>query len=197
MLAAALLLVAAPAFDCAEARLDAERMICASEALARRDRALALVYRGAEPRTPLFRRGQRRWLAARNRCSTEACLAAAYDARIAALSSVSNIGEEFRHENYVGSLRIAPVGEGWHVVSLMTAVSVIGPDLRIIEATGLVELRNVGGRLAASASCGFAIAREKTRWRVRQDAGCDAAYPGRPFDGEYMTDAEYFGIRPS
>src|SRR5688500_11450701 len=98
MLAAALLLVASPSFDCAEARLDAERMICANPALARRDRALALLYRGAAPQPPLFRQSQRRWLAARNDCGTEACVAAAYDARIAAIAGNSQFGPVYRHE---------------------------------------------------------------------------------------------------
>ncbi len=80
-----------PSFDCARARTAPEQAICADVALARLDRALASAYRtsldfAAEDAAGAVKSAQRAWLSERNACGGDAgCLAAAYEARLAAL----------------------------------------------------------------------------------------------------------------
>lgn len=195
---AAFLLAAAiaPSFDCARARTEVEQAICASPDLALRDRALALVYRSAAPATALFRRGQRSWLAERNRCRSDDCLAVAYERRLAAIASVSNFGAGFRHEDYAGGLRIAPLGGGWHVFSALTAMVEPGP-VPVLEATGLVRIEGGRGTWRRDPDCAFEIRRHKQGWRIDQEPGCAAAFPGLPLTGEYMTEADYWGRPPA
>lgn len=86
----------APGFDCRQARSAVERRICASAELSQRDAELDRLYRQIQAETagvdgasgrridPLAA-GQAAWLAERDACADEACLARAYDRRIAAL----------------------------------------------------------------------------------------------------------------
>ena len=78
----------APSFDCAEAELVAERIICQDEELSRLDEQMAADYRSALVRTAdasLVRADQRRWLTERNRCASRDCLTSMYRRRIADL----------------------------------------------------------------------------------------------------------------
>jgi uncharacterized protein len=85
-----------PSFSCAGATREAERLVCASQSLSARDRELAGLYGALIDRTPAaerrrLRNEQNAWIRRRNDCAgraaPEACLAAAYDSRIAALRS--------------------------------------------------------------------------------------------------------------
>jgi uncharacterized protein len=75
-----------PSFNCASARTRSERMVCSSDALAARDRSMASVYNrameDADPETrTILRRTRDRFLAYRERCGSEACIADAYQGR--------------------------------------------------------------------------------------------------------------------
>jgi len=84
-----------PSFDCRRARTAVEQAICATPALAARDREMAFLYQRALVSDPDRARAvggsQGGWLAARNDCARtgplgsgaiEACIGQAYDARI-------------------------------------------------------------------------------------------------------------------
>ncbi|QNA89288.1 hypothetical protein G4G28_13930 [Massilia sp. Dwa41.01b] len=79
-----------PSYDCSQARVFAERVVCADAPLAYQDRLVAALYAwqrsaaAAAQRQPLLD-GQRTWLARRNACTTVDCVSAAYTQRIALL----------------------------------------------------------------------------------------------------------------
>lgn len=90
-LAPALLWSLAPAagFDCAKAVTATDKAICASPRLDQLDTRLSQAYAQARRACPgnALADAQRRWLRQdRNRCADEACLVAAYEARLAQLS---------------------------------------------------------------------------------------------------------------
>lgn len=76
-----------PSFSCAAARTRSERMVCSSGALAASDRAMASLYHSAladadgRQRRALTRTRDR-FLAYRERCPNEACIAEAYQGRM-------------------------------------------------------------------------------------------------------------------
>jgi hypothetical protein len=79
---------AKPSFNCRYAKARSEKLVCGSADLAARDRAMSSLYysaiANADPATKARIRGTRdSFLRARNRCSTEACVANAYAARVA------------------------------------------------------------------------------------------------------------------
>lgn len=83
-----------PSFNCRYAHTRSERLVCASSGLAGRDRAMASAYYGAVARADAggkarLRASRDAFLARRERCGTEACVAAAYDRRIAELRGSS------------------------------------------------------------------------------------------------------------
>lgn len=76
-----------PSFNCRYARSRSEIMVCESSRLAAKDRAMASVFysalNDADPRQRReLRRTRDRFLAYRDRCANEACIAEAYDGRI-------------------------------------------------------------------------------------------------------------------
>lgn len=76
-----------PSFSCRDARIESERMICASSSLAARDRALAGLYYSAMAKAGPRTRGELRatqgaFLSYRARCIDEACIADAYEGRM-------------------------------------------------------------------------------------------------------------------
>ena len=78
-----------PSFDCAKASRRAERLVCATPALAKLDKELARDYRQARSATQdveALAREQRRWLARRDRCSDVGCLRASYEDRARAIA---------------------------------------------------------------------------------------------------------------
>ena len=84
----------AASFDCARAALADERAICASRALNDRDVRMSVLY-GLDLRLvpmgsrDVIRREQAQWLRRRQACgAAPACLARAYDRRIAELQAV-------------------------------------------------------------------------------------------------------------
>jgi hypothetical protein len=79
--------LARPSFNCRFARTRTERMVCADERLASRDRAMASLYyqavSEADPETRSILRDTRDgFLARRERCGSPACVANAYEDRI-------------------------------------------------------------------------------------------------------------------
>jgi uncharacterized protein len=89
---------AGPSFDCAKAATPVEKRICADTALSALDRMLAQTYATALSTWPAdiaakARADQREWIGTRNACPTgaagQACLTAAYQARIAELQITS------------------------------------------------------------------------------------------------------------
>ena len=84
---------ARPSFSCANARTRSERAVCASSGLAALDRSMAEVYTyaldGADARTASeLRRTRDRFLAFRERCPTDACIADAYRGRIREINDI-------------------------------------------------------------------------------------------------------------
>ncbi|MCZ4342075.1 lysozyme inhibitor LprI family protein [Sphingomonadaceae bacterium G21617-S1] len=84
----------AASFDCSRARASDERTVCASRALNDRDVEMSVLY-GLDLRfvpmgsRDVIRRDQAAWLKRRARCGANpACLARAYDRRIAELRAV-------------------------------------------------------------------------------------------------------------
>jgi hypothetical protein len=76
-----------PSFNCRSARSRSERMVCSSDSLAAQDRAMSSLFYSAladaDPGTRAqLRRTRDRFLAYRERCGSEACVAEAYDGRM-------------------------------------------------------------------------------------------------------------------
>lgn len=87
-----------PSFNCRYARTRSERRVCASATLAARDRQMAAVYysalAGADARTRARLRASRdRFLAFRERCSTDACIAQAYSDRVDEIQDIEAAGD--------------------------------------------------------------------------------------------------------
>lgn len=84
---------ARPSFNCSNARTRSERAVCGSSGLAALDRSMAEVYNyamnGADARTAFeLRRTRDRFLAYRERCSTDACIADTYRGRIREINDI-------------------------------------------------------------------------------------------------------------
>lgn len=82
-----------PSYDCRDARTRSEIMVCRSDRLARADRRMASLYdsavAAADPRTRReLRRSRDRFLAYRERCGGEDCVAQAYQDRMAEISDI-------------------------------------------------------------------------------------------------------------
>lgn len=87
-----------PSFNCASARTRSERTICASDSLAAKDRAMSSLFfsalNDADPGTRReLQRTRNRFLAYRERCASEACIAGAYDGRIAEIRDIMELAE--------------------------------------------------------------------------------------------------------
>src|SRR5438067_5475837 len=175
-----------PSFACARAGTKVERLICGDERLAAYDRALALLYRrarqarsgGGEAEEP-----QRVWIEReRGRCPDAACLARAYQTRIAEMAerAPSGWGALFVSRENHGDLEIAPLGGEWHLVRV-TAIWVYpgGGNANDGEATGVVRLHGGKGELA-SGECRLALdGSGAVAWRVRElGSGSDIACGG-------------------
>lgn len=85
---------AQPSFNCRYARSQSERMVCSDPQLARSDRAMSSLFYQAlaagdgDVRREL-RRTRDRFLAARDRCPTPACVAATYDRRMDEIEAIA------------------------------------------------------------------------------------------------------------
>lgn len=89
---------ARPSFNCRYARSRVEKMVCASDDLASRDREMASVFhRSNDASGPATRRrlsaSRLRFLAARDRCGSEACVAAAYEDRMDEIREIADQSE--------------------------------------------------------------------------------------------------------
>lgn len=86
-----------PSFDCTQARVPAERMICASRPLSQLDREMASLYydqmaRADERRRDLLRRTRDGFLTRRDRCAQAVCIASVYEDRIAEIRRIARGG---------------------------------------------------------------------------------------------------------
>lgn len=77
----------AASFDCTKAATQVEKAICANSMLSALDTRMANAYGLARWRMPEVKQEQRNWLAQRNTCTSDDCLAAAYRGRIVALAA--------------------------------------------------------------------------------------------------------------
>lgn len=89
---------ARPSFNCRVARSRSERQVCGSAALAARDRQMSAVFYSAladaDPATRARLRSSRdRFLAFRERCGSDACIAQAYADRIDEIRDIAAAGE--------------------------------------------------------------------------------------------------------
>ena len=87
--------VSSPSFNCAYARSRVERMICSSERLAEHDRAMSSVFHTAladadRQTRALLQSSRDRFLAFRDGCRNEACIAQAYEDRIAEIRDIAD-----------------------------------------------------------------------------------------------------------
>lgn len=85
---------ARPSFNCRYARTRSEKLVCGSNDLAERDRRMANVYyrandRADGPTRRALSASRLRFLAYRDRCDSEACIASAYEDRIAEINDIS------------------------------------------------------------------------------------------------------------
>ena len=83
-----------PSFNCANARTRGEHAVCSDPGLAALDRQMASQYQRAMSTTPpeaqaLLRRTRDRFLAYRDRCSSDACIAGAYQDRMREISDIA------------------------------------------------------------------------------------------------------------
>jgi hypothetical protein len=87
-----------PSFNCRSARTRGEQMVCGSTSLAARDRAMSSMFysalASASPSTRAeLRRTRDRFLAYRDRCRDEACVADAYQGRMAEIRDIMEAAE--------------------------------------------------------------------------------------------------------
>lgn len=85
---------ARPSFNCRYGRSSSERMVCSSPELAAKDRQMSSIFyaalASADPSTRShLRRSRDAFLSRRERCGSEACVAAAYNSRIAEIRSIA------------------------------------------------------------------------------------------------------------
>lgn len=85
---------AQPSFDCTKARTSGEQAVCANPALASLDRQMAAAYNqamtGATPgRQALLRQTRDHFLAYRDRCPSDRCIANAYEGRIREIDDIA------------------------------------------------------------------------------------------------------------
>jgi len=168
----------APSFDCARAATNAEHLICADPELSALDRGLALFYGAAlhNPRHGRAVRGQREWLAARNACTTRACLRDQMMDRLWTLTlSVGRGLPEYESEDADAYLIVVDLGRGWYAFGAEGVWE--GPTTNDAGASGAFHLAAGRGEVApaANAFCAFTLTRlGGDRWRI-------AAHP--PADG--------------
>jgi hypothetical protein len=84
---------AKPSFNCRYGRSSSERMVCSSPSLAAKDRQMSSIYYAAMASADAgtrshLRRSRDAFLVKRERCGSEACVAAAYNSRIAEIRSI-------------------------------------------------------------------------------------------------------------
>ena len=75
----------AASFDCSKAKSQTEKFICSDNELSRLDEDLAGLYKEAL-HIPGMKSEQRKWLTSLKKCSDAACLKAAYQERMDAIS---------------------------------------------------------------------------------------------------------------
>jgi uncharacterized protein len=85
---------AQPSFNCRHGRSSSEKMVCSSPDLAAKDRQMSSIFYAAmasadAPTRTHLRRSRDAFLSRRERCGSEACVAAAYNSRIAEIRSIA------------------------------------------------------------------------------------------------------------
>lgn len=84
---------ATPSFKCRHARTSSEKMVCNNGSLAAADRRMSAVFYSEMARAPAetkraLRRSRDKFLAKRERCSSEACVARVYEQRVAEIRRI-------------------------------------------------------------------------------------------------------------
>ncbi len=85
---------ASPSFSCRHAKTASEKMVCQSDSLAAADRRMSAVYYSEMARADAeakrtLRRTRDKFLARRERCSTQACAARVYEERVAEIRRIT------------------------------------------------------------------------------------------------------------
>jgi hypothetical protein len=85
---------ARPSFNCRYGRSSSEKMVCSSPSLAAKDREMSSIFYAAMASADAatrshLRRSRDAFLSRRERCGSEACVAAAYNSRIAEIRSIA------------------------------------------------------------------------------------------------------------
>jgi hypothetical protein len=85
---------AAPSFNCRRARTRSERMVCADGSLAAEDRRMSAIFYDKMARSDArtksaLRRSRDEFLRNRDRCSSSACVARAYEDRVAQIRQIA------------------------------------------------------------------------------------------------------------
>jgi uncharacterized protein YecT (DUF1311 family) len=161
-------------FDCGAAKTGVERAICATADLRQRDADLATAYAAAQsrgdPPAEALRQTQRDWLRTRDACLADpagvnACLASAYDRRIAALAPLPLPGaipsaaasldtarfptagehDTLLHVTAPGRFAIradSPTGTGLQLVDMMTGPGPVtgGPSMTSARINALLDV---------------------------------------------------------
>jgi len=86
--------IASPGFNCRHAKTRSEKMVCGSGSLAAADRRMSAVYYSKMATTDAkakraLRRTRDQFLARRERCSTDSCVARVYEQRVAEIRRIS------------------------------------------------------------------------------------------------------------
>jgi hypothetical protein len=186
----------AASFDCAKAAPGMERFVCGDAALGARDEIMARLYAAVlkAGKREAVEAGQRTWLRAARACATVACLAAAYDGRIARLQRSEGgnaAGTDFfsdEPEGNHGTLNVVGPVHGFAGVSLSsTYVGACGEESGNVHATGtdaFLDLRK-GPATSADGACRVTYERlDADRWKVTQAGTCDLP-GGTAFAGIY------------
>jgi hypothetical protein len=89
---------ARPSFSCGSARSRSERMVCSSDRLAAKDRAMSSLFfsalNNADSRTRAeLQRTRNRFLSYRERCQSEACISEAYDGRMQEIRDIVELAQ--------------------------------------------------------------------------------------------------------
>jgi len=162
-----------PAFDCAKAATDVERMICSDEELAALDRAVSRLYSGVRrSRRASLNSSQPNWLKERDACTDKDCLVTKYDDRLFDLFGLSRTPmQKYASAPVNGSLSLLDVGGGWfafRVIGLWIGPGP-GPTNDTMEIGHFKLVRGKAEQPAIEQDCGWRIERlSRDRWFVEE-----------------------------
>ncbi len=175
----------AASFNCARATSEMERLVCGNAALGGRDEILARLYAAAlnGGRRGSVEAEQRTWFRAAQACCSVACLAGAYDRRIAKLQRSQGeaaAGTDFFGEGTEGNhgtLNVVGPIHGFASVSLSStyvgAGGIEAGDVYAAATDAFLDFRS-GPAVATENGCRLTFRPlDADRWEVGQTGGCD------------------------